>query len=700
MATPARLAQGSTPKSAAVLTPSNITSSPHASHSAPPPKGFSGKSPAIKTPSSLGHGHSHNLSTSSHPISTPLAAMMAGEDPMSFNSPATAAVMAQLGSRGLTPLAGGNEGLGISSDAIGLKSLSGPTTRNPEEERIQRLRQAIENLKPRIASHGVCREGIENLGPIAGFSPFWQEDTLTIAGDHLVDLEIEFESANSDKIKDVSLKIGAPGSSEAARNDAASSVLKRNLTESKTPSLDIPWRDLRAFASNLERLGNLDRLSSNLNCFKALEGLEESFIRYWDEEQRHKQNQGPLEMLSTGSIGRPFLHEGDTVGLGLEYWAPKKKLHEARKRTAHESAMDIDTPRPSSHTEKLDATIWTARIDCEAGFPPLHVSKAWIAEEALLSNNNDSEDMEAIALHPAWQDPQTSGPDAMAVDGPNARFVAKLDPVIHLPVMVASSVFDQTLAGPWIQKPVKPLEAIISDSMVLDPRRVQRLDTLRSTHDLERASTTSWTKNVSSVDKGGMLKEEKFEYRLKSEQNMCQVFRQYALLDTLVKSIACIKNDAVESNVRENQSNKSSPARRSGIRKSNKASSDNAKLNVILGKQEEPFDGRTALVTDDFGARVVDVSLRLVSLPPSSPCIDLFFSRAKLGKEANLKASTNVSKTSLLSIEVALNGHLTISNVGNLPGLSSESMRRRMAEILDLSEDLTVLIAWVLQQEA
>lgn len=447
--------------------------------------------------------------------------MMAGEDPMSFNSPATAAVMAQLGSRGLTPLAGGNEGLGISSDGIGLKNMSGTTTRNPEEERVQRLRQAIETLKPRIASHGICREGIENLGPIAGFSPFWQEDILTIAGDHLVDLEIEFEGANSDKIMDVSLKIGAPGSSEAARNDAASSVLKRNLTESKSSSLDIPWRNLRAFASNLERLGNLDRLSSNLNCFKALEGLEECFIRYWDEEQRHKQSQGPLERLSTGSIGRPFLHEGDTIGLGLEYWATKKKLLEARKRTTRDSAMDIDRSEALDHSERLNATTWTARIDCEAGFPPLHISKAWIAEEALLPSNSDSEDMEALSLHPAWQDPQTSGgPDAMAVDGPHARFVAKLDPAIHLPVMVASSVFDQTLAGPWIQKPVKPLEAIISDLTVSKPSRVQRLDSPRGNHDLESASSTSWSKNVSSVNKDGILKDENYEYRLRSEQNM------------------------------------------------------------------------------------------------------------------------------------------------------------------------------------
>lgn len=418
----------------------------------------------------------------------------------------------------MTPVAGGNDGLGISSDGLGLKTTPSVATRNPEEERLQRLRQAIEDLKPKVSSHGICREGMENLGPIAGFAPFWQEDTLTIAGDHLVDLEIEFEGAKSDMVKDVSLKIGAPGSPEATRNDAASRVLSKNLSES-SHNTETPWRDLREFSANLERLGNLDRLSHGVNCFKALEGLEDCFVRYWNEEQKHKPNLGPLSMLSSGAIGRPVLHEGNIIGLGLEYWATHRKLREARSRRGAERATEIDLPPTIQDSEDSTMVCWTARIDCEAGFPPLHVSKTWIAEEVLATTNVDVEAMEMQPLQPAWLDPRATGTDTMAVDSLNVRFVAKLDPPVRLPVMVVSSVFDQTLAGPWIQKPIKPLESILSDTKQRKSGSVDLLRVAQSDPDSTHKSN-SWTKTVSSVDAAGNLKNQSFEYRLKSEQNM------------------------------------------------------------------------------------------------------------------------------------------------------------------------------------
>lgn len=445
--------------------------------------------------------------------------MMSGEDPMAFNSPATAAVMAQLGSRGLTPLAGGNDGLGISSDEIGLKTTPNVVTRNPEEERLQRLRQTIDDLKPKVARQGICREGIESLGPIAGFAPFWQEDTLTIAGEHLVDLEIEFNSAKSDIVKDVSLKIGAPGSPEAARNDAASRVLKDNLSNSSPYDSEAPWRDLREFAGNLERLGNLDRLSRVVNCFKALEGLEECFMKVWMAEQKYKQSQDPLTILSLGSIGRPLLHTGNTIGLGLEYWATRRKFIEARSQRKAEAVVEMDTSGSAKPSESSPTTFWTARIDCEAGFPPLHVSKGWVGDEVLIPANVETENSEMPSFQPAWLDPQVTSADAMIIDPLNVRFVAKLDPSIHLPVMTVNSVFDQTLAGPWIQKPVRPLETILSEKNA--SRSTSSDPPPDANADLSLTKKPAlWRKAVASVDDTGGLRNEIYEYRLKSDHNM------------------------------------------------------------------------------------------------------------------------------------------------------------------------------------
>lgn len=151
MATASKAPAVSTPKTTMATAP---TPSPR-----PMGRPFSHKSPAIKTPASL-HGHSHNVSTASHPSSTPLAAAAFGEDALAYTSPA-AALIASIGSQGLTP--SGQNGLGISTKDVSTKEGSGGRQRNMEEERVRNLQEVQRMLSTRLAGRAICREGVQRI---------------------------------------------------------------------------------------------------------------------------------------------------------------------------------------------------------------------------------------------------------------------------------------------------------------------------------------------------------------------------------------------------------------------------------------------------------------------------------------------------------------------------------------------------------
>ena len=151
MATASKAPAASTPKHTMAAAP---TPSPR-----PMGRPFTHKSPSIKTPASL-HGHSHNLSTPSHPSSTPLAATALGEDVLAYNSPA-AALIASIASQGLTP--NGQDGLGISMKEVSTKEDPRGRQRNMEEESLRNLQEVQRVLKTRLAGRAICREGVQKI---------------------------------------------------------------------------------------------------------------------------------------------------------------------------------------------------------------------------------------------------------------------------------------------------------------------------------------------------------------------------------------------------------------------------------------------------------------------------------------------------------------------------------------------------------
>ena len=429
---------------------------------------------------------------------------------MAFNSPSTAAAIAQLGGRGLTPL-GGHDGLGIAGEGLALKEPALPMTRNAEEEWLQRLRKAIEDLQPRVIGRGVCREGVENVAQLAGFQPLWQENVLTIAGDHLVDLEIEFETERPHIVRDVSLKIGQSGA-----NQAASEVIKRNLVQSADDRISSPFKSLEAFSRNLERLGALDRLSQDVDCFKALDGLYESFQKIWKETKKRRSDVPDSRLLSSGPIGRPFMHKGNDIGLGIDYWAEKSRLGEAKL------APIDDTPDETSGSSSRHSQAWIARLECEAGYPSIQISNSWVSEEVLASGSTDTDNPEVHELQAAWLDEPLPDADSMALDEqskvpktPNVRFVFTLEPPVQIPGTVAASIFEQAPTL-WQQRPPQSYESLIQESL-----RVATTSEPASSFSTEQSKTSnSWMKEVLFARDDGTLQTKICEYRLRSEQTM------------------------------------------------------------------------------------------------------------------------------------------------------------------------------------
>lgn len=123
-------------------------------------------------------------------------------------------------------------------------------------------------------------------------------------------------------------------------------------------------------------------------------------------------------------------------------------------------------------------------------------------------------------------------------------------------------------------------------------------------------------------------------------------------------------------------------------------------MEAILGKQyKKSSKGNQVPSKSGTDVTVVDVSVRFSPIASQQPCIDLFFSPPLLDKSSNPTMTTGFARSCLISVEIALNGDVTVVNVETLPSLATNIMRKKMAEILELSEDLTVLVAWVLQQQ-
>lgn len=449
-----------TPSAKPGATPTHLTSSPHPS-SAPLPRPFAHRSPLTRTPSASGPGHIPQLGTS-HQYSTPLAVTSGVDDPVNFSSPS--ALLALGGYTGISPSPAVHDGLvGASMNEndiqnLGMQGLKLGVSRDSDEEQRHRIQEVVQTLRARVAGRGVSREGVERLSRLEGFESIWQEDNINIAG-NFVDLEVEFH-AGLDVVKDVSLKYATPEYTEGERREEATAVLKRNLVQSPHDAEVGNWKSLQWFFENLQWLAKLDKLSQEINCFEALEGLEESFKRIWREEEKSGKHGGMFEHLCTGLVGRPGMHKGARIGLGLEYWVEQAKVLDSKQPAPSSDAMVIDEPSEHDTDGQLDGQhrTWSVMVECEEGYPSLRISKEWLGTEVFPAGaSNEPPPMSGTAAAVNWLDPPPtmrlshgSHPDPMALDAsmleasaPNRRFVARLEPTLDVPILVASEIYRQ-----------------------------------------------------------------------------------------------------------------------------------------------------------------------------------------------------------------------------------------------------------------
>lgn len=380
------------------------------------------------------------------------------DDPVNFSSP----LLALGGYTGISPSPAVHDGLvgpGMNENDIqnlGMQGLKLGVGRDSDEEMKHRIEEVVQCLRARVAGRGVSREGVERLSQLEGFESIWQDNNINIAG-NFVDLEIEFH-AGHELAKNVSLRYATPEYTEGERREEATAVLKRNLVQSLQEGESGKWRSLQDFYENLQWLAKLDKLSQEVNCFEALEGLEENLKRVWVEEGKDGKHGGDYEHLCTGVVGRPSMHKGSRIGLGLDYWVDQAKVLDAKRSPSPSGdAMAIDKEQDQDAKELDDQErTWTIMIECEKGYPSLRISKEWIGSDVFAADEkSDLPPSTATSESVNWLDPpQTmrlshgNHPDPMALDSsmlesapPNCRFVAKLDPPVDVPILAASEIY-------------------------------------------------------------------------------------------------------------------------------------------------------------------------------------------------------------------------------------------------------------------
>ena len=476
-----------TPSAKPGATPTHL-SSPHPS-SAALSRSMAHKSPSTRTPTGSGPGHSHQLSTS-HQYSTPLAVTSAVDDPVNFSSPS--ALLALSGYAGISPSPAVHDGLVGSAmnendiQTLGMQGVKLGVARDSDEEMRHRIEEVVHSLRAAVAGRGISREGIERLGKIEGFESIWTFDNLNIAG-NFVDLEIDFYPNEADIVRDVRLRYATPEHQEGELREEATAVLKRNLVQSPHDGETGKWKSLQGFYENLQWLAKLDRFSQEVNCFEALEGLQENLKRVWVEEGKNGKYSGDYEHLCTGTIGRPSMHKGSRIGLGLEYWIEQAKILDAKK-LKNPDAMAIDQPQDQADEEMHDQEkTWAVMLECEEGYPSLRISKEWVGSEVLTTGEKTDQEASPQATGSVnWLDPpQTmrlshgNHPDPMVLDSsmlestlPNRRFVARLEPALDMPIPAASEIYRHL----GMQLP-QDFKMVTYDGLLVSDVKLQSTDT-------------------------------------------------------------------------------------------------------------------------------------------------------------------------------------------------------------------------------
>ncbi|KIW11418.1 hypothetical protein PV08_10718 [Exophiala spinifera] len=690
MATPTRPPAVSTPKSQ--FTPNRVNASPRPGTSGNANRNLAYKSPAVKTPASI-PGHTHHVSVSSQPSSTPLAAHTIHDDLLALNSPA-AALIASMGSTGMTPLTNGADGLGITGNGQGAATRVSAVSANPEMERIQRIQLVASTLKTRVAGRGLTREGVERLAQVHGFSTLLDEGNLSIAGKATVDLEVVFDTIDRDLIREVNLKLIKNDAPEAQFQERGTQVLKDNLQPFTTVDGTAQWTDLRDYESNLDYLHQLDCIQGGID---AIDSLYDAFQKIWNAERDRLKSANARQRLRHSALGRPFMDRTPKLGLAIDYW---------NRRPDSQPSSEDDDSFP-------DHSVYSANISCEQGKPYTLPLNGWVSESVLTEAPQGENHSENAKVGPDWQasadeaeylslvekadamdptgDEKTDAPPSIL----KMHFISKLVPEVYLPLNIAESIVELGMFEMNQEMTVTYQKALQDHFNTTKARGSQS------------TSEERWPRCLPITSEGGPLKYRRHSYALHSVQpgavlwcypvtrlkfihprqlaGAIPILRQYALVWSLLRSL--VEYGDAEPNTMATAADHSTqnvvaarPSRTS--RRSNVKATKN-RLDDLLGIGSP--EGRDDVVP-------VDVSLDTVSDSPKAK-LDIYV--PLFGSLAGGRQSPFI----FISLHVCPDGIIEVKNL-NGAQVSDKSeelkLREQVSRIVTATEDIGLLVEWVL----
>ena len=651
------------------------------------------KSPAVKTPASL---HGHHVSVSSQPSSTPLAGTTVHDELLALNSPA-AALMNSLGTTGLTPV-GGTDGLGISGNIPGVAVRATAAPLNPELERLHRAQLVVDTLRSRVGGHGITRDGVERIAQLQGFTTLWDDDNLTIAG-NCVDLEVNFEAGNRDEVRDVSLKLNnienASESEEPQYQEQSTQVVKDNLRGSGVVDGVSQWRDVKALASNLEYLGQLDRIETGSIAFQAVDYLYLAFQKIWSAEKDRLKERREWQILRQSAVGRPVMDRKPRLGLALEYWIAELEV----ERTPNDDLTDSVNTREA---------FYSAHISCESGLPSMAVTKKWVSDRVLRDDADSMLDTDTTGLKPDWEDPAQdqesllSKPDGLdaSLEKPtdissnilDMHFYCSLTPEIYLPLNVAANLNLETTMLNINQESTLTYQAALHKCCI------------SNADGSETATAERWLRSLPIPSKTSSGRMRQHSYALHSIQNAPALWcypvknltfthpkqissalptlRQYILLWRILRSLVAYTNldrDHASKNPIITASNREAAARpltRSNKKTSGAKLADLASMTGALSTDEPlPIDLTLDFLSDILKTRL-DLYIPLVASP--------------VGQSAFI----------FLGLCVCQGGVIEVRDLRGLPSRTGDDVafRAKIVRILEATEDIGLMVEWLLEQ--
>lgn len=423
--------------------------------------------------------------------------------------------------------------------------------RNEDEERRSKMRKVLKGIgrsKGRVSEEGIARisrrVGFANTIDGETLSPEEKEHKVgnrdfALAGNKVM-IEVLMENH---AMKRISVEVSGV---LKEHDEAASKVLLRDLSP---PDGILVHSSLDNFATNLNSLARLDKLSKEVNCFEALSKLHKSLGKLYELEKAAVMELGTDEQRAEREVqctksGKPVMHGNGRIGLAVEYWTPR--LSAARSKQ-DDSKMEIDEATNKKEASEDTKDVYALHIEVEGSpaalYPALRISEEWLPETFELPSQDSAQSL-------PWQEPQPTyvsegaggDPDSMAMDGgqrvPDLRFVAKLEPPIIVPYSTASRIFASVgLPDPQYFMPNQYHLMLLNLPVSLVQPEIgttRRILSLRGEH--EEEVEHKYALDVSKPDYGFRLEALPFSHPRQLIE-LLPTLRQWASFGSLVRNI-------------------------------------------------------------------------------------------------------------------------------------------------------------------